>query len=70
MRPSNVGVPLSVSRSLSGLAKAGVAGVYNRALYLEDRKLALWAWQYWLSDLNQMDRVLLRQLGTSNIAAE
>jgi hypothetical protein len=35
----------------SGLAKAGVAGVYNRALYLDDRRSALHAWQRWLADL-------------------
>ncbi len=29
---------------VSGLAKAGVAGIYNRALYLEQRRLALTAW--------------------------
>ena len=29
---------------VSGLAKAGVAGVYNRALYLDDRKCALERW--------------------------
>ncbi len=29
---------------LSGGAKAGVAGVYNRALYLPQRKVALESW--------------------------
>lgn len=29
---------------LSGVAKAGVAGVYNRALYLEQRRVAMRAW--------------------------
>jgi integrase len=38
----------AVVNHISGLAKAGVAGVYNRALYLEDRKNALTAWQDWL----------------------
>jgi integrase len=34
----------AVVNHVSGLAKAGVAGVYNRALYLEDRRRALSAW--------------------------
>jgi len=34
----------AVVNHVSGLAKAGVAGVYNRALYLEDRRRALLAW--------------------------
>ena len=38
----------AVINHMSGLAKAGVAGVYNRALYLEDRKRALSLWQEWL----------------------
>ena len=35
----------AVVNHMSGLAKAGVAGVYNRALYLDERRrtLALWA---------------------------
>jgi len=33
---------------VSGMAKAGVAGVYNKALYLEERKSAFAAWgTYW-----------------------
>ena len=38
----------AVVNHTSGLAKAGVAGVYNRALYLEDRRRALDLWQSWL----------------------
>lgn len=34
----------AVVNHISGLAKAGVAGVYNRALYLDDRRKALEAW--------------------------
>ncbi|MEX0953653.1 MAG: integrase arm-type DNA-binding domain-containing protein [Rhizobiaceae bacterium] len=34
----------AVVNHISGLAKAGVAGVYNRALYLEDRRTALRVW--------------------------
>ncbi len=34
----------AVVNHISGLAKAGVAGVYNRALYLRERKIALDAW--------------------------
>jgi integrase len=44
----------AVVNHISGLAKAGVAGVYNRALYLEDRRRALYSWQNWLRGLNQM----------------
>jgi len=41
----------AVVNHVSGLAKAGVAGVYNRALYFDDRRLALAKWQKWLSGL-------------------
>jgi integrase len=34
----------AVVNHMSGLAKAGVAGVYNRALYLDDRRHALNRW--------------------------
>jgi integrase len=34
----------AVVNHMSGLAKAGVAGVYNRALYLQDRTIALQRW--------------------------
>ena len=34
----------AVVNHVSGLAKSGVAGIYNRALYLEQRRLALTAW--------------------------
>jgi integrase len=39
----------AVVNHVSGLAKAGVAGVYNRALYLDDRKHALTEWSRHLS---------------------
>jgi integrase len=39
----------AVVNHMSGLAKAGVAGVYNRALYLEDRRQALNSWQDWIA---------------------
>jgi integrase len=39
----------AVVNHASGSAKAGVAGVYNRALYLEDRRRALNAWESWLT---------------------
>jgi hypothetical protein len=42
----------AVVNHMSGLAKAGVAGVYNRALYLDDRRRALLLWAHWLHDLN------------------
>ncbi len=34
----------AVVNHVTGSAKAGVAGVYNRALYLEDRRGALQRW--------------------------
>jgi integrase len=42
----------SVVNHVSGLAKAGVAGVYNRALYLEDRRTALTKWADFLSHVS------------------
>lgn len=41
----------AVVNHMSGLAKAGVAGVYNRALYLQDRRLALLVWARHLARL-------------------
>jgi hypothetical protein len=38
----------AVVNHMSGLAKAGIAGVYNRALYLDDRRAALSAWSSYL----------------------
>jgi len=38
----------AVVNHMSGAAKAGVAGVYNRALYLEERKRALERWSKFL----------------------
>jgi hypothetical protein len=34
----------AVVNHMSGMAKAGVAGVYNRALYLQERRRALQSW--------------------------
>ena len=42
----------AVINHISGLAKAGVAGVYNRALYLDDRTSALLSWASYLASLN------------------
>lgn len=36
---------------ISGSAKAGVAGVYNKALYLNERREALYAWAAYLTTL-------------------
>jgi hypothetical protein len=36
---------------MSGLAKAGVAGVYNRALYFDERKRALQNWADYVNGL-------------------
>ena len=41
----------AVVNHMSGLAKAGVAGVYNRALYIEERKRALQSWAQYLGGL-------------------
>lgn len=38
----------AVVNHMSGSAKRGVAGVYNRALYLDERRSALEAWSNWL----------------------
>ncbi len=35
----------------SGAAKRGVAGVYNKALYLDDRRSALQAWETYVKSL-------------------
>ena len=44
----------AVVNHISGAAKAGVAGVYNRALYLENRRRALSAWQDWLRTIGRL----------------
>jgi hypothetical protein len=53
MMNEQLGIPPHVVEAvvnhISGLAKAGVAGVYNRALYLEDRRTALTKWADFLS---------------------
>jgi integrase len=36
---------------VSGMAKAGVAGVYNKALYMDDRRRALEAWANYLDGI-------------------
>jgi hypothetical protein len=38
----------AVVNHMSGLAKAGIAGVYNRALYLDERGAALSGWARYL----------------------
>jgi integrase len=52
-----LGVPPHVVEAVvnhaSGLAKAGVAGVYNRALYLDDRRKALESWATLVTELGQ-----------------
>lgn len=42
----------AVVNHMSGLAKAGVAGVYNRAPYFDERKRALLSWNNYLADLS------------------
>lgn len=41
----------AVVNHMSGSAKAGIAGVYNRALYLEERRFALKRWAEFLCSL-------------------
>jgi integrase len=43
----------AVVNHTSGIAKRGVAGVYNRALYLDDRRNALLAWSGYLNTLTK-----------------
>jgi integrase len=45
----------AVVNHISGQAKAGVAGVYNRALYLDDRRRALESWAAYLCKLGLRD---------------
>ena len=41
----------AVVNHMSGLAKAGVAGVYNRALYFDERRRALQEWADYVNGL-------------------
>jgi hypothetical protein len=38
---------------VSGLAKAGMVGVYNRALYLDERRKALVSWADYLEQITR-----------------
>ncbi len=49
----------AVINHISGQAKAGVAGVYNRALYLDDRRRALEAWAAYLGRLGVNSRAIV-----------
>jgi len=42
-----------VVNHISGSAKAGVAGVYNRALYLDERRIALEQWAEWINKMRR-----------------
>jgi hypothetical protein len=46
----------AVVNHTSGLAKAGVAGVYNRALYLSDRRKALDTWSDYVLAIGTVTR--------------
>jgi integrase len=46
----------AVVNHMSGAAKAGVAGVYNRALYLEERRSALERWAAYLDKIQDAPR--------------
>jgi integrase len=41
----------AVVNHVSGSAKRGVAGVYNKALYMDERRIALNGWASWLAQL-------------------
>jgi hypothetical protein len=41
----------AVVNHVSGSAKRGVAGVYNKALYIDERRMALNGWASWLAEL-------------------
>ena len=43
----------AVVNHISGSAKAGVAGVYNRALYLDERRIALEQWAEWINKMRR-----------------
>ena len=43
----------AVVNHVSGDAKRGVAGVYNRALYLEERRAALIRWNEFVAALHR-----------------
>ena len=47
----------AVVNHVSGLAKAGVAGVYNRALYLSERRRALQRWSDYVAELEARPRL-------------
>jgi hypothetical protein len=57
---NNKGVPPHVVESVvnhvSGIAKAGVAGTYNRALYLAERRAALNIWALHIEQLVNPDK--------------
>lgn len=46
----------AVVNHMSGLAKAGIAGVYNRALYLRERREALVRWASYVADLQTVPK--------------
>jgi hypothetical protein len=43
----------AVTNHMTGAAKRGVAGVYNRALYLHERRLALMKWTDFVQTLGK-----------------
>jgi len=53
----------AVVNHMSGLAKAGVAGVYNRALYLDDRRRALEGWGEFVEKLRPAREEIVRPNG-------
>jgi hypothetical protein len=50
-----LGIAPHVVEAVVNQAKAGVAGVYNRALYLDDRRRALESWAAYLCKLGLRD---------------
>jgi len=45
----------AVVNHTSGAAKRGVAGIYNRALYFDERRIALQAWDSYLRSLIEVE---------------
>jgi integrase len=59
----------AIVNNASGAAKAGVAGVYNRALYLEARRDALSKWEDYLAALGVFSTISLELRRDFTLAA-
>jgi hypothetical protein len=58
----------AVVNHMSGAAKRGVAGVYNRAIYLKDRQEALIAWAEFVSRLPDCEHARVVAHGRLQVA--